>query len=156
MYVDVENRFSDFQDVAAGASVSTGYIDLKRAGEDIGNGQPVYLVAVLTTDTGNDTGTYTAPDGQVDIEFVSATANDLTTGQAVHALLGSFPSGASEGDSICAALPATFGSAQEVQQFVGVQYQNAGAATPNIDCFLTTTPQKYKQYPKSYTISALT
>lgn len=149
MYVDAENLFSENQLVAVGASQSSSSVDLKRAGEDIGNGNPIYLVAVLVDD---GAGTYTAPDGQIDFEFVSDDNSGLAS-PSVHALLGSFGAAATEGTTLCAALPATVGSAQEVEQYIGVQYQNAGTTTPNVTCFLTTTPQKYKQYPKSYTIS---
>lgn len=149
MYVDGELLFSDAAAVATGSSLST-FVDLKRAGEDIGNGQPIYLVAVLVANS--VTGIYTEPDNIIDVQFVSAT-DGVGSGLAVHATAGTLPANGKEGESICIALPATFGSQTEVQQFIGVQYQSSSTPTTNIDAFLTTTPQKYKAYPKSYTIS---
>ena len=152
MYVDAELKFSEKQAVGATTTtVSGSSVDLKRAGEDIGNGQPIYLVAVLTDD-GAAVPTYTAPTAAVEVEFLSDTDSGLATAPVVHASMGSFGASALEGTSLCMAVPSTVGQGTEIQQYIGVQFVNAGGAT-NISCFLTTTPQKYKQYPKGYTIT---
>jgi hypothetical protein len=118
---------------------------------DIGSGVPLYMVAVLT----NISGTYAAPDQTLEVQFISATATNLTTGQVIHGSIGTFAASAVEGTMLVGALPSTFGQGTEMQRYWGARYVKGGSigTACAIDVFVTNTPQTYKAYPKVYTIS---
>ena len=143
MYVDNELLISDAQSVAGNGNFeSTDAIDLETA-RDVGTGCPLYMVAVLGG----------VPDQDIEVKLTSDD-DGAGTGLVEHASIGSFASGAPAGTTLCAAIPSTDGSLNEMKQFMRARFSTTAVltATP-IDVFFTTTPQKYKAYPKGYTIT---
>lgn len=151
MYVDAQARMSDAQSVAIndGAdAVSTDAYDLKRPGQDVGNGKPLYAVFSVTT-------ALVGPGGQIKCELVSSASDDLSSEQ-YHATLGEFAALAPVGTTIVAPLPSVEGGVSEMLRYMGFRFKNdsgSNVTAGNVTAFLTTTPQKYKSYPKGYTIS---
>lgn len=144
MLMDKQVEFSDAQAVTATAN-STNVIDLAQAAEDIGTGQEVYLVVQVQaamTDVGSDS---TVAVTIVDDD--NAALSSPTTVQTV----GTFAATSAAGTRFIARLqPEVF-----TQQYVGLVYTVAGGnlTTGSFDAFLTTDIDRFKAYPKGYTIS---
>ena len=158
MYVDTQTTFSDSQAVTSTA-ISTNVIDLVSLGlgggtntalntvQDIGNGQPIYLVvqtAVTCTDTGSD--------ATLTVTLESDTAAGLASSPVVHYSSGAlaFATYATAGTQFIAiALPMA-----DYKRYMGLRFTVAsGPLTAGaFDAFLTTDVQRTKGYKSGFTV----
>lgn len=144
MYVDSQLLFSSAQAITAAAG-STNTLDL-GAVRDIGTGEPLYLVVVVTTaltDSGSDSSVTVAMEGDSTTSFTpDGTENVLLV-----------PAVAAAGDTFFAALNP--GSLPLQYQYVRLLYtpNNGNLTTGSFTAFLTKDIAKYKAYAKNYTIS---
>ena len=157
MYVDTQLPFSDSQAVTATA-VSTNVIDLVSLGlgggsnvalnviEDMGNGEPIYLVVqTAVAVTGG-----TSPTLTVTLE--SSTTADLATSPTVHYSSGALATAtySSAGTQFIAiALPMG-----DYKRYVGLRFTVAsGPFTAGaFDAFLTHDVQRVKAYKSAFTV----
>jgi hypothetical protein len=152
MIIDEQNEFADATSVAlaAGTHLIGDVIDLGRAGDDIGNGEPLYLIGTVDTSviTGGTAGTIKfqlasdaqaaiATDGSASIHFETKTfvtdddaLNDLDAGDVI----------------ICIALPN--GAGVEYERYLGI-LAVVGTTTitaGKVNFFLSKDPQRWKPY----------
>lgn len=143
MLFDIQNKFSDSQDIHTATTISANVIDLGVAGRDLGVGTTLYVVLDLTTAITN-TGTVT-----VTVEADSAVGLDATP-----TVLGTLPVLTSTNGTLGARFifPLPPGVAA-TDQYLGLRYtKNAPVDTGAADAFLTDNPQEEKTYPDNITI----
>jgi len=151
MILDTQNVFSDAQAVTSTA-ISANVTDLNPSGganatQDIGNGEPIWLV-ISTQTTCTDTGS----DATVTFTLESDTAAGLGSSPVVHFSTGAlaFATYATAGTIVAAVLlpSATY------KRFLGVRYTVAsGPLTAGaFDAFLTHDIQKYVNYANGFTV----
>ena len=151
MYVDNEAKFSDAQSVIindAAFGYSTNWFDLARAGEDIGNGTPLYLVVTVTTAL--------VGAATLDIAVLSDAVDAVSdSGSTIHGTLGKFAAAATVGTTLVMPLGPLFGSSAELLQYMSVRYGAVGAniTAGAVDAFITSTPYSTKLYANNITIS---
>ncbi len=144
MKIDAENRYSNAQAVTA-AAASTNIIDHGIA-RDLGTGQDIYLVAVVTTaftDTGSNSTLTVTLETDNDSAFGSPTLAAQT--------LGTFAALAAIGATLTAKLQP--GAVNERYSRLYYTPNNGDLSAGAVTAFLTTDIQKYVSYPKGYTIS---
>lgn len=144
MIFDAQNLFSQAQALTTTAA-STNYINLSQV-RDIGTGEPLYLVCVVTTaftDTGSDSTVTVALEGDSSTTFTP----DGTENQFI------FPALSAVGATKITRLDP--GSAPLQYQYIQLKYTMTGGdlTTGAITAFLTHDIDKYKSYAKGYTIS---
>lgn len=145
MIIDAQNRFSNAQAVTAAAG-STDTIDL-TAVRDIGTGQDLYVVCVVTTaltDGGSNTGTTVALEGDSTTTFSPDGTQDLFT----------FAQAAAAGTTKIARLSPGMSPLQF--QYIRLKYTPAGANLTGgaFTAFLTTNVDAYKAYADAISIAA--
>lgn len=152
MIIDSLNEFADAQSVAAAASTALigDVIDLGAVPQDLGNGDPMYLVITVDTSiiTGGVAGTIAfslASDAQAAIAVDGSATQHISTGTFVTddvALAGLLAGGV----AYVGALPTGAGKAYErylgVLATVATTTVTAGA----INAFLTKDPSAWKAY----------
>lgn len=152
MIIDSLNEFADAQSVAAAASTALigDVIDLGAVPQDLGNGEPMYLVITVDTSiiTGGVAGTIAfslASDAQAAIAVDGSATQHISTGTFVTddvALAGLLAGGV----AYVGALPTGAGKAYErylgVLATVATTTVTAGA----INAFLTKDPSAWKAY----------
>lgn len=151
MILDKRGEFADAASVAqaAGTYNLPNQIDLQEA-RDIGNGQPVYLVIVVSTEiiTGGSAGT-------IEFRLVSdASASIATDGSAsLHFRSQAFVTDGTDATEmragrtvVCMALPLE--ALEPYERYLGVQYVIATTTTTAgaVDAFLTLDPNGWKAY----------
>lgn len=144
MKIDAENRYSNAQAITANAA-STNIIDHGIA-RDLGTGQDIYLVAVVTTaftDTGSNSTCTVTLETDNDVAFGSPTLAAQT--------LGVFGALAAIGATLIAKLQP--GAVNERYSRLFYTMANGDLSAGAITAFLTSDIQKYTSYPKGYTIS---
>lgn len=143
MILDAENLFSSAQAITASAA-STNIIDLSQV-RDIGVGEDIYVVALVTTaftDTGGDS-TVAVTLETDDNEAFSSPALAVQT-------LGTFGASAAAGSKLVAKLqPGAI-----VQRYMRAYYTVAGGSltTGAISCFLTLDIEAARIYPNNQPI----
>ena len=143
MLIDVQNRFSNAQAITATAG-STDIVDLGVAGRNIGVGEEMYLVVIVTTaftDTGSDS-TVAVTLETDDNTSMSSPTTILT--------LGTFAALSAAGTRFVVRLPvATY------ERYIGVRYTvaNGNLTTGAITAFLTKNPDAYTNYQNNYTFT---
>ena len=144
MLVDGQLEFSDAQAVTATAN-STNVIDLGLAGQDIGTGENLYVVVQVETAM-TDAGS----DSTVAVTLIDDDNAALSSAATVQTL-GTFAAVSGAGTAIIARVqPGAI-----TQRYVGLAFTVAGGdlTTGSFDAFLTMNIDKFKAYPKGYTIS---
>lgn len=145
MYMDALLLFSSAQAVTAAAG-STNTIDLKNASRDVGTGESLYIVLVVTTamtDSGSDSTVTVALEGDSTTTFTPDGTRDIMTIPAVSAV----------GYTAYARLAP--GAAPLAYRYARLLYTpngsdlTAGAFT----AFVTKDIAKYTAFAKGYTIS---
>lgn len=147
MIIDSLNEFADASSVAAAAGTTLvgNVIDLGATPQDLGNGEPMYLI--ITVGTGIITG---GVAGTIAFSLVSdAAAAIATNGTATtHISTGTFATGATaiDGTVFVGAMPTGAGKVYErylgVLSTVGTTTTTAGT----INAFLTRDPSAWKAY----------
>ncbi len=146
MIVDAQLRFSNAQAVTAAAG-STEYIDQGVAGgNDLGTGEPLYIVVVVSTllaDAGSNTGTVVALEGDSTTSFTPDGTRDLFT----------FAQAAAAGTVKYARLQP--GGAPEAYRYLRLKYTPAGANLTGgaFSAFLTHDIQKFVAYADAVNIA---
>jgi len=154
MYVDSQELFSDAQAVTSTA-ISTNVLDLNAASasnvpllQDIGNGEPIYLVVTTTTAC-----TDTSSDATLTLTLESDSTANLATSATVHISTGAlaFATYATAGSVVFAgALPSG-----NYERYLGLRYTiadgplTAGAFTG----FLTKDLQRYRYYASGFSVA---
>ena len=139
MYVDKNLEFSDAQAVTATA-ISTNVVDLGGTTQDVGNGEPVYLV-ILCTEAATAAG-----DATVTFSLESDSTADLATSASVHLSTGAVGKAALTAGKVVAAVALPMA---DYERYLGVRYTVAtGPLTAGkFDAFLTTDVQRWKALP---------
>jgi len=152
MIIDSLNEFADAQSVAAAAGTALigDVIDLGATPQDLGNGEPMYLIITVDTSiiTGGVAGTIEfklASDAQAAIATDGTATQHIATGTFVTDDAGSADLLAGE-VAFVGAMPSGAGKAYErylgVLATVGTTTVTAGA----INAFLTKDPSAWKAY----------
>lgn len=152
MIIDSLNEFADAQSVAAAAGTALigDVIDLGATPQDLGNGEPMYLIITVDTSiiTGGVAGTIEfklASDAQAAIAVDGTATQHIATGTFVTDDAGSADLLAGE-VAFVGAMPSGAGKAYErylgVLATVGTTTVTAGA----INAFLTKDPSAWKAY----------
>lgn len=143
MMIDRQNQFSSAQAVTATAG-STDIIDLASAGRNVGVGEIVYIVVIVTaafTDVGSDSTV------AVTLETDDNTSmSSPTTIQTI----GTFSALAAAGTRLISRLPvATY------ERYIGIRYTVAGGnlSTGSITAFLCKDIDAYTSYANNYTFT---
>lgn len=149
MFVDSQCEFSNAQAVTSTA-ISTNVIDLgdDNTLQDIGAGQPLYLV-VLTQTAATDV----SSDATLAVTLESDSTANLATSATVHYTTGTLAFGAfSPAGTVLAAVRLPSGS---YERYLGVRYTVASGplTAGNFDAFLTTDYGKFLSYANAYTNS---
>lgn len=146
----IMDELLEFADATALSTAATGLaavgdvIDLGAAGQDLGNGQPLYLVIQV------DTAVTSAGSATVSFQLVSdSTATLAANGsETLH-----YASAAIGKASLVAGyelvIPVPLGGSNAYERYVGIQ-QNVGTAAltaGKINAFLTFDPKGWKSYP---------
>ena len=139
MFIDALNRFSDEEEHIA-SGFSTGEIDFCAA-RDIGTGENLYLVAVVSE----------AMVGAGTVTVAIETDSDEAFGSPTEAqVIGTFAAGSLAGEK----LEARLAPGKIDEQFVRLKYTlSAGNTAGKFTSFITNTIDKTKDYPIGYTIS---
>lgn len=146
MILDAQNEFSDGQAVTSTA-ISTNVIDLGATNtlQDIGAGEPVYLV-VLTRTAATDSGS----DATLAVTLESDSTANLATSATVHYTTGTLAFAAfSPAGTVLAAVRLPIGS---YERYLGVRYTVASGplTAGNFDAFLTKDYGKFLSYANAY------
>lgn len=143
MIIDKRLQFASNVDAnGTGVAVVFGDIadtnDLGTSGQDLGGGEPIYLVLRVTT-------AYSAGGTSVQLDFRSSTATALTGGTtATHLTTGavSTASGIAAGTQWIWPLPSGV-----YQRYIGMYVTTVGAvAAGKVDAFLTKDPSRWRSY----------
>jgi len=138
MILDRQTRFSSAQSVTA-AAASTDLIDLK-ADRDMGVGQELYVVSVVTTAL--------VGAGSVVVTAETDTAASFASPTTVQTLY-TIPALAAVGDAFVARLqPFT-----TPEQFLRLQYAPGVVTAGAVTSFITSDVQKSRNYAKGFTIT---
>ena len=155
MIRDNRTTFGVDQDVAqaSGTFNFSNQIDLGAAGLDVGQGQPLYVVVVVT---GGDDGVITGgSSGDIQFQVVSDdSASIATSGQSVHLISPLYVTDGNDANELdqgdiawCVALP-TEGH-RPYERFLGLQFI-VGTTTiteGTVTAFLSLDPVGWKSYP---------
>ena len=147
MIIDSLNEFADATSVAAAAGTTLvgNVIDLGATPQDLGNGEPMYLI--ITVGTGIITA---GAAGTIAFSLVSdAAAAIATNGTATtHISTGTFVTGATaiDGTVFVGAMPT--GAGKVYERYLGVLSTVATTTTSagTINAFLTRDPSAWKAY----------
>jgi hypothetical protein len=144
MYVDSQLLFSSAQAITA-AAASTNVVDL-GAVRDIGSGEALYLVVVVTTAM-----TDASSDSTITVAMEGDSTTTITPDGTENVLL--IPALSAVGATFFAALNP--GSLPLQYRYVRLLYTPTGGdlSTGSFTAFLTKDIAKYKAYAKAYTIS---
>jgi len=156
MILDERNEFCDNVDVSASAGTALvgDVIDLGAAGEDIGNGQPIYLV-IRTGSTEIITG---GSAGTIQFQLASDSAAAIATdGTATeHLITQAYVTDDSAANSnelnageIIYMAPLPVGTVSDYERYLGILCVTATTTTTagTINAFLTLDPGRWKSYP---------
>jgi hypothetical protein len=152
MIIDTFALFSNPQTVTTGTDsglLSTSSYDLGLAGREIGVGQPLYVVVIVTT-------AFTSGGSDDDLEVQLATDDNAAMSSAtIVQKLGTLPRISDAGTKMVGVIAPAAGYALE--RYIALVYQSvggAGALTAGaVKAFLTQTPDAFKAYAKGYVIS---
>lgn len=144
MIIDAQCELSDAQAVTATA-VSENTMDLGFAGNNIGNGQPLYLcvsVAVAMTDSGSDS--------TVAVTLVDDDNAALSSAATVETI-GTFAATSAAGTRLYAAINPEIIN----QRYLGVTYTVSGGnlTTGSFDAFITTDVDTFTAFASGYSVS---
>jgi len=143
MKVDAQNRYSNAQAITASAA-SDNVID-HGAARDLGTGEDIYLVALVTT-------AFTDGSSDSTVAVTLQTDADEAFGSPATAMtLGTFGALSAIGSTLIAKLQP--GQVNERYSRLYYTVANGNLTTGAITGFLTKDIQKYVSYPKGYTIS---
>lgn len=147
MLIDKQAQFSDQQAITASAA-STNYIDLGLAGRNIGVGENLYLVLVVTTaftDVGSDS--TVTPSLQTDDNTSFSSAATLRTFDTLAALTP-------VNTTRLYRLEHTVGATGAWERYIQLYYTVAGGnlTTGAISAFLTHDIQAWKAYAVGFTV----
>lgn len=145
MILDERNEFADataLSTAATGRALVGDVIDLGGTSQDIGNGQPLYLVIQV------DTAVTSAGSATVSFELASdASASIATDGSAtVHAVTAAIPKASLVAGYVAAAVALPIGT---YERYLGI-LQNVGTAAltaGKVNAFLTTDVAKWVATP---------
>jgi hypothetical protein len=143
MLIDRQNQFSNAQAITATAG-STDIVDLGLAGRNVGVGEEMYLVVIVTTaftDSGSDS--TVAVTLETDDNTSMSTPTTILT-------LGTFAALTAAGTRLVVRLPvATY------ERYIGVRYTlaNGNLTTGAISAFLTKNIDAYTSYANNYTFT---
>lgn len=145
MILDERNEFADataLSTAATGRALVGDVIDLGGTSQDIGNGQPLYLVIQV------DTAVTSAGSATVSFELASdASASIATDGSAtVHAVTAAIPKASLVAGYVAAAVALPNGT---YERYLGI-LQNVGTAAltaGKVNAFLTTDVAKWVATP---------
>lgn len=143
MLIDRQNRFSNAQAITATAG-STDIIDLGGAGRNIGVGEEMYLVVIVTTAF-----TDASSDSTVAVTLETDDNDTMSTPTTI-LTLGTFAALSAAGTRLVVRLPvATY------ERYIGVRYTVAGGnlTTGAISAFLTKNIDAYTNYANNYTFT---
>ena len=148
MLMDKENLLSDAQTVTTGSDtgvVSTHKIDLGAALQDIGLGENLFLVVLVTT-TLADTGSNSA----VSVDLVQDDAEAFSTPTAIQNI-GSFAALAAAGSRLVARIQPE----KVTERYIGVQFtsSNGALSAGAFTAFITSNIDSIKHYASGYRIS---
>lgn len=150
MILDLENRFSDKQDVTTGSDTginSTNVIDLGIAGRNIGIGKQLWMVALVTT-AFTDSGS----NSNLRVDLVTDDNASLSS-PTVLQKLGVFPVTAPAGSIIAQPI----GSFSNVERYICARYTvdngNGALSAGNVSCFLTDNIDAFTAYANNYKIT---
>lgn len=145
MIIDAYNQFADdFTAVGSGSATTIlgDVMDLKDV-RDIGNGQPVYLIIVITDGIEPDS------TGNITLSFVSADTATISSSPTTHWTTGALAAAANfpTGKTFVVPLPA---EGPEWKQFIGVLItRSATMAAGAVTAFLSLDPTGWKAYPEA-------
>lgn len=137
MYVDKKLEFSDGQAITATA-ISNNVVDLIGASQDIGTGEPTYLV-VQVDETFNNLDDLTITLESSAAEALTSATTHFSSGAIA---LANLTAGS---QLVAVALPAG-----NYLRYLGARYTVGGATAPTagqVSAFLTTDVQRWKAYP---------
>jgi hypothetical protein len=140
MLMDIQNRFSNAQAIT-GSAGSTDIVDLGTDGRNIGVGEELYLVAIVTTaftDSGSDS-TVTVNLETDDNPSMSSPTTILNA--------GTFAALSAVGSRLIVRLPVA-----AYERYLGVRYTvaNGNLTTGGITTFLTKNIDAYTNYQNNY------
>lgn len=146
MFVDSKLEFSDAQAVTSTA-ISTNVIDLgdDNTLQDIGAGEPMYLV-VLTQTAATDV----SSDATLTVSLESDSTANLATSATVHYTTGALAFAAfSPAGTVLAAVRLPIGN---YERYLGMRYTvaNGPLTAGNFDAFLTKDYGKFLSYANAY------
>ncbi|WCE04429.1 Bbp16 family capsid cement protein [Pseudoxanthomonas sp. JBR18] len=140
MFLDAKNEFSTAQTIAT--AVSTNVIDLtplKAAARDVGVGQPVYLVLTTPTTLAGTSPTVTVAIQTDDNAAFSSPAVLATSAALIPAAFAAGP----------VVIPLPSGA----EKYLRLSYTTGGTVSAGtITAGLTLDPQRWKSYPRNYTV----
>ena len=153
MILDERNEFADANTAgiqgATGTELLGDVIDLGAAGQNVGNGQPLYLVVSVDTEIDS------AADG-ASVEFV--VASDAAAAIAVDGSASEHASTGVIAEANCTAgaqFVVAVGIGVEFERYMGVLVKRTGEAVTAgaVSAFLTMDPTGWKAYPNSANIA---
>ena len=136
--LDQENTFDDKAEHLTTAN-STNVINTQSALSDLGAGNPIYIVAAVTTAMTDGSSNYT-------MSLALHTDDNAALSSSVNLLeIGTFPATSAVGTQFAVALPVT----DTYQKYIGVKYTvaNGDLTTGNFDVYLTTQVDSSRSYP---------
>jgi len=151
MILDERTEFADAFSVAVAAStiIVGDVLDLGAAGQDPGNGEPLYLVISVDTEviTGGVAGT-------IQFKLVSDSTADLATSETIHFLSKAFvtdDAGANDAELNAGGVPVAVALPLEgpvYERFLGVKaiVATTTITAGNVSAFLTRDVSKWKAY----------
>jgi hypothetical protein len=144
MILDAENRFSNAQALTATAN-SDNVLDLGLAGRDIGAGEVLYIVVVVTT-AFTDSGS----DSTITVTLVTDDNSSLSS-VATLATLGVFPALSAVGARIVYAIPPGLA----FERYIALAYTATGGSltTGAVTAVITKDVDAYKSYAANYNIA---
>ncbi len=144
MIMDAENRFSNAQAITATAN-SDNVIDLGIAGRDIGAGEVLYIVLVVTTAF-----TDASSNSTITVTLVTDDNTSLSTPTTVQTL-GVFAALSAVGTRIVAQIQPNL----TLERYIGLTYTaaNGDLSTGAITAAITKDVDLYKSYAANYNIA---
>jgi hypothetical protein len=145
MILDSQLMFSDAQAITAAAG-SDNTVDMVKALNDVGTGQPMHVVLVVDvafTDGSSDSTLTVALEGDSTTSFTPDGSDTLFTIPALAAIGDTFIGTVNPGAAACAF------------RYLRLKYtpNNGNLSTGSVTAFLTSDIAKWKAYAKNYTIS---
>lgn len=143
MLLDKQHQFSDAQAITAAAK-STNVIDLSDAGRDIGNGERLFLVVVVTT-AFTDAGSNSSLTVDLEQDDDSAMGSPAKVQE-----IGSFPALSPVGTKLIAAIDPAKISERYLQ--LGYTPVNGDLTTGAVKAFIAKDVDAYKAYADAISI----